>query len=158
MQVMDVNPLIRAVADQKSADALVLPWSAPQWQRLATALDRRELAVGDLLVRRGERDRNAYLVESGHLQVFVSGGPPGSHRIATLHAGAIVGEPALFTDAPRSASVEAMTPCIVWALASAQLDAMALDEPKLVLALLRAAGAVMAVRMRANLERGIPTT
>lgn len=155
--MMDIDPLIRAVANRKAADALVLPWSAAQWQRLATTLERRELAIGELLVRRGERDRQAYLIEAGHLQVFVSGGPPGSHRIATIHAGAIVGEPALFIDAPRSASVEAMTPCVVWALASARLDALAHAEPQLVLAILRAAGAVMAVRMRANLERGIPS-
>jgi CRP-like cAMP-binding protein len=154
----DIGPLIRAVANQKAADALVLSCSAAQWQRLATILERRELATGELLVRRGERDRQAHLVEAGHLQVFVSGGPPGSHRIATLNAGAIVGEPALFIDAPRSASVEAMTPCVVWTLPGARLDALAQDEPQLVLDILRAAGAVMAVRMRANLERGIPTT
>ena len=156
--MQDINTRIRAVANQKAADALVLPWTAAQWQRLATILERRELATGDLLVRRGERTSQAYLVEAGHLQVFVSGGPPGSHRITTLHAGAIVGEPALFIDAPRSASVEAMTPGVVWAFANARLETLANEEPRLVLAMLRAAGAVMAVRMRANLERGIPTT
>jgi CRP-like cAMP-binding protein len=156
--MLDISPLVRAVANHKAHDALVLPWSSTQWERFGSILDRRELATGDLLVHRGARDTQAYLLESGQLQVFVSGGPPGSHRIATLSAGAIVGEPVLFVDAPRSASVEALTPCVVWALVKDSLDALAHTEPQIALAFLRAAGAVMAVRMRANLERGIPTT
>lgn len=155
---MDITALVRVIEGSKAEDAFSARLPLVQWQRIAPFLHRRELATGDLLVRRGDRERVAYLLESGHLQVFVSGGPPGSHRIATLRAGAIVGEPGLFIDEPRMASVEAMTPCVVWSLTGEKIDALAADEPKLVLALLHAAGAVMAVRMRANLERGIPTT
>ena len=152
----DINALILAIASNVAADAFSLPPSARQSKRLASSLVRRELAPGELLARRGERDPHAFLVETGRLQVFVSGGPPGSHRIVTLQAGAIVGETALFIDAPRNASVEALTHCVVWALATTRLEALAQEEPQLVLALLRAAGAVLAVRMRANVERGIP--
>ncbi len=155
---MDITALVRAIEDLKAEDAYPARLPLPDWQRIAPSLQRCELATGDLLIQRGDRERVAYLMESGHLQVFVSGGPPGSHRIATLRAGCIVGEPALFIDAPRMASVEAMTPCVLWSLAGDKLDALANEEPKLVLALLHAAGSVMAVRMRANLERGIPTT
>ena len=155
---MDITTLVRAVENLKAEDAFPLKLPLPQWQRLATGLERRELRTGDLLIRRGDRERVAYLLQEGSLQVFVSGGPPGSHRIARLRAGAIVGEPGLFIDAPRMASVEAMTHCVLWALASDKLEALAADEPKIVLALMHAAGCVMAVRMRANLERGIPMT
>ncbi|WP_425256892.1 Crp/Fnr family transcriptional regulator [Rubrivivax sp. RP6-9] len=155
---MDITHLVRAIEGLKAEDAFGVSLSLPQWQRIAPYLQRRELATGDLLIRRGDRERVAYLLESGHLQVFVTGGPPGSHRISTLRAGAIVGEPGWFVDAPRMASVEAMTPAVVWALTGDRIDALAADEPRLVLTLLHAAGAVMAVRMRANLERGIPTT
>jgi CRP-like cAMP-binding protein len=54
------------------------------------------------------------------------------------------------------AHVEAVTPCAVWAISSPRLQALADQSPGLVLEVLRAAGAVMAWRMRANLERGIP--
>jgi CRP-like cAMP-binding protein len=155
---MDLTALIRVVESQQAADAFALQLPTAQWCRLAVGMERRVLSSGDLLIRRGERGSHAYLIEEGHLQVFVSGGPPGSHRIARLRAGSIVGEPALFTDAPRLASVEAMTPCIVWALAADRLDALARDEPSLALLVLRAAAVVMSVRMRANLERGIPMT
>lgn len=150
--------MVQAVENLKVEDALRLQLSAAQWQRLGGQLERRELATGDLLIRRGDRERLAWLVESGHLQVFVSGGPPGTHRIARLRPGSIVGEPGLFIDAARMASVEAMTPVVAWSLSAERLDRLAQEEPKLVLAFIHAAASVMAVRMRMNLERGIPMT
>jgi len=155
---MDITALVQAVENLRAEDGFPLRLALPQWQRLAACMERREVRTGDLLIRRGDRERVAYLLQEGNLQVFVSGGPPGSHRIARLRAGAIVGEPGLFIDAPRMASVEAMTPCVLWSLTSDKLDALAADDPKVVLALVHAAGCVMAVRMRANLERGIPMT
>ncbi len=155
---MDITALLRAIEAHPSEDAFQSHLSPAQWQRLAPRLERRELHTGELLIRRGDHDRWAYLVERGHLQVFVSGGPPGSHRIAGLRAGCIVGEPALFTAAPRMASVEAISPGTVWGLSAERLALLASEEPTLALALLQAAGAVMARRMRSNLERGIPLT
>ena len=49
-----------------------------------------------------------------------------------------------------------MAPAVVWGLSVERFDALAAADPLLALAVLRAAGAVMAVRMRAQLERGIP--
>ncbi len=155
---MDITTLVQAVENLKAEDAFPLRLNAAQWERVGACLERRELASGDLLIRRGERERVAYLLESGHLQVFVSGGPPGTHRIARMRPGSIVGEPGLFIDAPRMASVEAMTPCVLWSLTADRLDALSHGEPRLAMQLVHAAGCVMAVRMRANLERGIPMT
>jgi CRP-like cAMP-binding protein len=155
---MDITPLVRAVENLDAEDAFPARLPASVWLGLAPCLVRRELAAGELLIRRGDREQVAYLLEQGQLQVFVSGGPPGSHRIATLREGAVVGEPGWFIDAPRMASVEAMASAVVWALPAERLAALATERPDCVLALLQAAGAVMALRMRANLERGIPTT
>ena len=142
----------------RSEDAFAARLSPAQWRQLATVLERRELEPGTLLLRRGQTETGAYLVERGRLQVFVTGGPPGSHRMATLHEGAVIGEPGLFAATPRLAHVEAVTPCVVWALCARRLHELAAEAPALVLEVLRAAGAVMAVRMRANLERGIPVS
>jgi CRP/FNR family cyclic AMP-dependent transcriptional regulator len=49
-----------------------------------------------------------------------------------------------------------MTPCAVWALRGPRLEELAQRSPALALELLRAAGGVMATRMRANLQRQIP--
>jgi CRP-like cAMP-binding protein len=56
------------------------------------------------------------------------------------------------------ANVEAMTPCIVWALRGPRLEELAQRTPALALELVRAAGSVMALRMRANITRQTPIT
>ena len=93
----------------------------------------------------------------GGRRLQVTGGPARSHRVATLGEGAMLGEPALFGAVPRMAHVEAVTGSVVWSLCARRLHLLAGEAPALVLEVLRAAGAVMAARMRANLERGIPT-
>ena len=153
---MDILPLINAGQSEGGADAFKVRLTPAQWQRLGQVLQRRELPAGALLLRRGDAEGCAYLLEAGQLQVFVTGGPPRSHRIATLQPGALVGEPALFATAMRMAHVEAVTPCVVWKLCAQRLHTLASEAPALVLEVLRAAGEVMAVRMRANQERGIP--
>ena len=154
---LDITPLVRAVEALHDDNAFKARLSAAQWQQLAAVMKRREITAGDMLMQRGDIDRKAYLVESGQLQVFITGGPPRSHRVATLGAGALLGEPSLFGATPRMAHVEAVSPTVVWSLCARRLHDLAADAPALVLEVFRAAGAVMAARMRANQERGIPT-
>ena len=59
-------------------------------------------------------------------------------------------------EVPRSANVEAMTPSVVWALSQARLEELCTEAPWLALQVTRAAGAVLAFRMRDNLVRGVP--
>jgi len=153
---MDITTLVQAVQTLNAADAFKSGLSAPHWQTLAPYLARHSLRAGDLLIRQGDTDRSAYLLEQGNLQVFITGGPPGRQRIAVLRPGSLVGEAALFAEVPRSANVEAMTPCIVWALSVSRLEEICARLPALALQVTRAAGAVLAVRMRDNLVRGVP--
>ena len=53
-------------------------------------------------------------------------------------------------------SGEAMTPCVVYALRVPRLEELAQRLPALALELMRAAGGVMATRMRANLAKQTP--
>jgi CRP-like cAMP-binding protein len=154
----DIQPLIDAVQSLNAEDAFRPRIGAEQWRQLAGYLTRHPLRAGQLLVQQGDRERAMYLLEQGTLQVFVNRGTPGSHRIAILRAGSIVGEPALFSDGPRMANVEAMSAGTVWALSGPRLEEMSARVPALALELLRAAGSVLAVRMRANMERSIPIT
>jgi CRP-like cAMP-binding protein len=153
---MDITTLVHAVQTLNAADAFNAGLGAQHWDTLEPYLARHSLRAGDLLIRQGDADRSAYLLEQGNLQVFIVGGPPGRQRIAILRPGSLVGEASLFAEVPRSANVEAMTPCIVWALSVARLEELCARAPSLALQVLRAAGAVMAVRMRDNLVRGMP--
>ncbi|MBL0092509.1 MAG: cyclic nucleotide-binding domain-containing protein [Piscinibacter sp.] len=153
---MDIAPLVQAMQTLNAEDAFRAWLMLDQWRVIAPYLTRHEIRAGDLLIKQGDADRSMYFLAQGSLQVFVTGGVPGSSRIAILRAGSVVGEPGLFNDGPRMANVEAMTACEVWALRGPRLEELSQRSPALVLEILRAAGNVMAVRMRANLAKQTP--
>lgn len=136
-------------------DAFRARLTLDQWRVIAPYLTRHEIRAGDLLIKQGDADRSMYFLAQGSLQVFVTGGVPGSSRIAILRAGSVVGEPGLFNDGPRMANVEAMTAGEVGHCV-ARASRLSQRSPALVLEILRAAGNVMAVRMRANLAKQTP--
>lgn len=153
---MTIDDLVQAVQSLNADDAFRPRLQLDQWRMLAPYLVQGELRAGDLLVKQGDVDRTMYLLGQGTLQVYALGAHPGGNRIAILRPGSVVGEPGLFSDGPRGANVEAMTPCGIWALRGARLDELAQRVPALAYEILRAAGAVMSVRLRANLARQIP--
>lgn len=152
---MDINELIGAIQSLNAEDAFRARLGPEQWRVLSPYLSEHEIRAGDLLIKQGDSDRTMYLIARGTLQVYVTGAPAGS-RVALLRAGSVTGEPGLFVDGPRSANVEAMTPCTVWALRLPRLEELAQRVPALALELVRAAGAVMAVRMRSSMARPSP--
>jgi CRP-like cAMP-binding protein len=153
---MEFNMLVQAIQTLNAEDAFRPRLTPDQWRAIAPYLTRHDIRAGDLLMKQGDSDRTMYFLGQGSLQVFVTGGPPGSSRIAILRAGSVVGEPGIFFDGQRMANVEAMTSCVVWALRGPRLEELAQRLPALAFELVRAAGGVMAVRMRANLTRQVP--
>jgi CRP-like cAMP-binding protein len=153
---MEIDDLMQAVQTLNAEDAFRVRLAVDQWRALATYLSRHEIRAGDLLIKQDDHDRTMYFLERGSLQVFVNPTAPGALRIAILRAGSVVGEPGLFSEGPRMANVEAMTPCVVWALRGPRLEEMVQRVPQLAIDVLRSAGAVMAVRMRANMLRQLP--
>jgi CRP/FNR family cyclic AMP-dependent transcriptional regulator len=153
---MDIDALVQAIQSLNAEDAFRARLSLEQWRSIGQFMTRHEIRAGDLLIKQGDTDRTMYFLAQGSLQVFVTGGAPGSSRIAILRTGSVVGEPGLFDDSSRMANVEAMTPCTVFALRGPRLEELAQRFPALVIELLRAAGGVMAVRMRATLAKQTP--
>lgn len=155
---MDFTELVNAIQTLNTEDSFRARLNAEQWRTIGPYLTQHDIRTGDLLIKQGDNDRSMYFLGRGSLQVFTTGGPPGSSRIAILRPGSVVGEPGLFLDGPRMASVEAMTPSIVWALRGPRLEELAQRSPALALELVRAAGGVMAQRMRANMLNKMPIT
>lgn len=152
---MEIQELYDAVHTLNAPDAFKPRLSPEQWRAFQTYLTRHETRAGDLLVKQNDHDRTMYLLQSGTLQVFVSQAKPGASRLSILRAGSVVGEAGLFSDQPRMANVEAMTTSVVWALRGPRLEELIARNPPLALELVRAAAAVMGVRMRANIEQGL---
>ncbi len=147
---MDVNALVKAIQSLNTEDAFRPRLTVEQWRSVTPFLAPHDIRTGDLLIKQGDTDHTMYFLGQGSLQVFVSGAAPGANKVAILRAGAVVGETGLFGEFPRMASVEAMTPCTVWALRGPRLEELVQRAPALALEMIRAAGAVMLTRVRAN--------
>jgi eukaryotic-like serine/threonine-protein kinase len=70
--------------------------------------ETRQFAPGAIIVREGERDQCAYVVEEGRCEVYRT---VGAHKevLRAVGPGEVFGEVALFTSSPRIASVAAVT-------------------------------------------------
>ena len=73
-------------------------------QHIARIADELDLRSGKTLIKEGERGREFFVIVSGEVEVRRKG-----RKIATLGAGAFVGEMALLSKAPRNATVTATT-------------------------------------------------
>jgi len=71
-------------------------------------LERRHIPKNQLLIEEGEMGSQAYLIQSGLVSVFIK--KDGKEiELTRLQAGQIVGEMAMVSDGPRTASVRAIT-------------------------------------------------
>ncbi|MGH3133118.1 MAG: cyclic nucleotide-binding domain-containing protein [Gaiellaceae bacterium] len=87
--------------------------------RLADRMRREEVGAGTVIVREGDPGDRFYVLLSG--VAAVSQQSLGERRV--LRAGEFFGEVALTMHVPRTATVTAMTPCVV-----ASCDAATFDE------------------------------
>src|ERR1700757_1760296 len=128
---MNIQPLVHAVQTLNAYDAFRARLSPENWRVLGSYLMRREMKSGEVLIYQGDSDRSMYFLESGTLQVYVRGTATQHAKIALLRAGSIVGEPALFGDTIRMAQVDAIGPCVIWALSRPRLDELLASSPEL---------------------------
>ena len=87
-----------------------LPPGRTSW--LAMRLASLNVEPGNIIVWQGERGDTCYLIRGGNVEVLLKDATIGIERqIAMLGVGALFGEAALLTDAPRNATVRALERC-----------------------------------------------
>ncbi len=102
---------------------------ARHWRALEPLLVRRTLKNGETLMAQGDAsDEGLYLIEKGRLAVRLPNHGVGQ-RLASLMGGTMVGEMALYDQAPRSASVVAERRSVVWALARDAVEKLHATAP-----------------------------
>lgn len=85
--------------------------SNAKMELLIKGMRKEEFAEGFLLITEGEAGSKLFVVESGTLEVTINGSV-----IREMGRGSLLGELALLYDAPRSATVQCKTKCVVWSL------------------------------------------
>lgn len=98
------------------------------------------LAPGDVLLRQGSPGREVYLLCSGLIEART----PDGLRLSSVRPGAVIGEMAYFTGAPRSADLAAAAPARLLRIDPAALDAA---DPALARRFERQAAAGLARRL-----------
>ncbi|MGD9952449.1 MAG: Crp/Fnr family transcriptional regulator [Burkholderiales bacterium] len=92
-------------------------FSEEQLHTLATLVTRRSAARGAIVVAAGDPTDALYIVLSGRFKVMMSDADGKEVILSILGPGEFFGEMGLIDDAPRSASVVAIEPCELLALA-----------------------------------------
>jgi CRP/FNR family cyclic AMP-dependent transcriptional regulator len=97
----------------------------------------RTYRKGSTVIRQEDEATTLYIVQSGRLKVYRD--DPGGKQfiLETLSEGDHFGELALLDDKPRSASVDAIEPCVLLALSKAAFHKSLASHPGLSLQLLR---------------------
>ena len=108
-------------------------------QRLNASMRTILLPAGSYLIHEGEPSGSAYSVQSGRLEVEVAG-----TVVRELGPGAVLGELALLTGEPRSATIRARRDSALLELPRAALDDLIHTDPTASRAMLRQ----MAIRLR----------
>ncbi|HEY3237290.1 MAG TPA: cyclic nucleotide-binding domain-containing protein [Polyangiaceae bacterium] len=102
---------------------------------LSAIFELYRAAKGESVIKEGSTGEHAYVVARGELEVIrtgpTSGRTPGSGQmLARLGSGALFGEMALLSRAPRAASVIAVRPSLLLVAGKPALDQLAAQEPE----------------------------
>lgn len=98
--------------------------SAKDLRRIAAIADEVQLAEGTKLTRQGERGREFFVILEGTVEVRQNG-----RKLATEGAGEFIGEIALVTDLPRTATVTATSPVDALVITARDFRSLLRDSP-----------------------------
>lgn len=102
------------------------------------------LQPGEVLFEKGDTGRHMYVIKSGEVQVA-----DGNQYFENVPAGGIVGEMALISDHPRSATVRAITASAVIPIDEKRFSFFVQQEPFFAIRVMR----VMSARLKAMNDR-----
>lgn len=121
----------RALFDKLSTVKLFTQLPPEEIQTLLPYINHLTFPKGHIIIREGEPGDSLFLIESGTIDVVREQNPVGEMVIATLTAGDVVGEMALITGEPRSATAITRTDTNVWMIRKDDFDRILSTSPRL---------------------------
>lgn len=100
-------------------------------ERLMNYLERREINVGEYLMKQNDPSEEMYFVESGLVSVELELPNQKRMRVRSIRGGATVGEMGIYLEGLRAASVVASRRSIVYRLSSQALKEMRQKDPEM---------------------------
>jgi sulfate permease, SulP family len=116
-------------------------------EALAALCRRIEVAPGDIIARQGEPSDSMHFVLDGGVGIVVDMGEGHAVRVRSLGRHTTIGEMGLISGRPRSATIEAEAPSVLYELSLERFNEIKRDKPALGQALLGYVIAVMAERL-----------
>ncbi|MCT0230041.1 cyclic nucleotide-binding domain-containing protein [Synechococcus sp. CS-1324] len=104
----------------------------PVLVQLANGVEEVHLQPGDVLFRQGDLGTSMYVIVSGLVRVHI-----GDQTVVELGEREIVGELAALDPEPRSASVSALEPTLLYRIDQEMLAALMVDHPEIVRGVIR---------------------
>lgn len=102
----------------------------PAVERLMKYLERLQIPQGEYLMREGDPPTDMYFIEAGLVTAQLEMPDGQTVRLRGMRGGTTVGEMGLYLNSPRTASVIASRPSIVYRLSADSLKAMREQEPE----------------------------
>lgn len=96
--------------------------------QVAGIVDEITAEVGDVIVEQGVEESWMFVLVDGTVAVEVSGA-----TVASLEPGAMIGELAALDPEPRSATVTATSPCLLFRIDHGAMREVMVDQPDLML-------------------------
>lgn len=94
-------------------------------------LGRRSFAAGDTMLAEGDAPTEIYVIEEGSVDVLMSDGRGGEHKLNTVGPGGSLGEMSVFSGRPVSATVRAATDVTVHVLTQSDFRRVGSVYPRL---------------------------
>ncbi len=113
-------------------------------QTLARVCIRRDVADGEIIARQGDDADSMHFILEGRIGVIAG---EGGVRLRSLGRRTIIGEMGLIARRPRSATIRAERPSLLYELRLSEFDALQRDNPALSQALFAYVARVMAERL-----------
>ena len=116
-------------------------------------ISRREYAAGELIFHEGQGGVSMYFVLEGRVRIYKNYGKEDEIKLADLGKGGLFGEISMLRETPRTATVIAMEPTVLLAVAQSDIEEFMNTHPDIAYKLVRNFASKIAIDLENSNKR-----